>query len=133
MEKQDKLRTYLKELPREEPSDNFTFMVMNRVREEAVKSPAEYQPLINRQTWWKLITGLLLVFIGAAIFRTYFPGSEEAGIFQPLYQYDYSLFLRPFQMLSELMARVPLTFVTGLIAITALLFVDQLHGRFASR
>jgi hypothetical protein len=133
MRDQDKLRAYLKELPREEPSDNFTVMVMDRVRMEVATSPTAYQPLINRQSWWKILTGMLLFFIGAVIYRTYFPGNEQVGILQPLFQVDYSFLLRPFQLLSESMVRVPLTFVTGFIAVTALLLVDQLYSRFTSR
>ena len=53
MKEQDKLRDYFRELPREEPSENFTFMVMDRVRKERVKSPAIYQPIISRQYVYK--------------------------------------------------------------------------------
>ena len=130
---QDKLRTYLKELPREEPSDNFTSMVMDRVRMEAAKPTADYQPLINRQTWRILFIGIISIFIGAAIYRSYFPGNENPGLFKPLYQFDYSLFLKPFQLFSESIVRTPVAFVAGLAAVMALILIDHLYSRFASR
>ena len=132
MKHQDKLRTYLKELPREEPSDNFTAMVMDRVRMEAAKSPANYQPLINRQSWRILFSGIILIFIGAAIYHTYFPGNEQPDLFKPLYQIDYSIFLKPFQLMSESIVKMPVAFAGGLAAVTALFLIDHLYSRFAS-
>ena len=133
MKEQDKLRTFLKELPREEPSGNFTLMVMERVKKENVKSPVIYQPIIGRNLWWKLFTGLILIFVGAIILRTYFPGNEQAGLLQPLSQIDYSLFFKPFQSLSSLLVKMPLTYVIALVSVSALLLIDQLYNRFETR
>lgn len=133
MKEQDKLRTYLKELPREEPSGNFTFMVMERVKKESIKSPLIYQPIIGRNLWWKLFTGLILIFVGAIIFRTYFPGNEQAGLLQPLSQIDYASFFKPFRSFSTLVGKMPLTFVTTLVSVSALLLIDQLYNRFETR
>jgi len=134
MKEQDKLRAYLRELPREEPSGNFTFMVMDRVRKESAKPQAIYQPIISRQIWWKLFIGVLLLFVGAVIFRTYFPGNEQPGILtKPLYQLDYSLLLKPFQIISQSLVKMPFAFITALAAVTALLFIDLFYNRFVSR
>ena len=133
MKHQDKLRTYLKELPREEPSDNFTTMVMDRVRMEAAKPMADYQPLIYRPIWRILFTGIISFLIGAAIYRTYFPGNEQSGLFKSLYQIDYSIFLKPFQFLSESIVRMPFAFAAGLAAVMALILIDHLYSRFTSR
>lgn len=133
MKEQDKLRTYLRELPREEPSENFTFMVMDRVSKESARSKAIYQPIISLQLWWKLFIGILLLFVGAIIFRTYFPGNEQAGLLMPLSQIDYSLFFKPFQSFTASLIKMPLTFVTALVAVSALLLIDQFYNRFETR
>lgn len=133
MKEQDKFRTFLKELPREEPSGNFTLMVMERVKKENVKSSAIYQPIIGRNLWWKLFAGMVLIFVGATIFRTYFPGNEQAGLLQPLSQIDYSLFFKPFNSLSALLVKMPLTIVTALVSVSVLLLIDQLYNHFETR
>ena len=133
MKEQDKLRAYFRELPGEETSENFTFMVMDRVRKENARSQANYEPIISRQIGWKLFAGILLFFMAAVIFRTYFPGNEQPGILKPLYQLDYSSLLKPFQFISESLVKLPFTFVTTLVAVTALLFIDLFYNRFVSR
>ena len=67
MKKQDLLIAYLKELPREEPSGNFTQMVMSRVQLETIKSPVVYQPLISKEVWRKVIVVSGLLLLGAVI------------------------------------------------------------------
>lgn len=133
MKDQDKLRAYLKELPREEPSANFTLMVMERVKQERVKSPVIYQPIISRHLWGKLFIGMVMLFVGAIVFRTYFPGNEQAGLLKPLTQIDYSIFWKPLQTVSATVAKIPLTYLTALGAVSVLLLIDLFYNRIESR
>lgn len=133
MKEQDKLRSYFRELPREEPSENFTFMVMERVKMERVRTNAVYHPIISRQMWLRLLCGVILIFIGALVFRTYFPGNEQVGLLRPIFQFDYSLILKPLQVVSASLMKMPFSFVIALVAISLLLLVDQLYSRFVSR
>lgn len=133
MKEQDKLRSYFRELPREEPSENFTFMVMERVKMERVRTNAVYHPIISRQMWLRLLCGVILIFIGALVFRVYFPGNEQVGLLRPIFQFDYSLILKPLQVVSASLMKMPFSFVIALVAISLLLLVDQLYSRFVSR
>lgn len=133
MKKQDLLIAYLKELPREEPSGNFTQMVMSRVQLETIKSPVVYQPLISKEVWRKVIVLSGLLLVGAILLYIYLPGSADSTGYLSLPKVDYSFLLKPFAILSQALNKIPVTFVGVLVAICALLLVDQLHTRFASR
>ncbi|MEI6274605.1 MAG: hypothetical protein WCP08_01385 [Prolixibacteraceae bacterium] len=133
MKKQDNLREYMKELPREEPSADFTRLVMQRVRLEAVKSPVVYQPLINARSWRRIFFGMFLFFVGAILLRTFFPGNENPVLTHWIYQIDYSFLLKPFQLLSNALTCMSFQFVGGAAAITILLFADQLYSRMNER
>jgi hypothetical protein len=129
MKKQDTLRNFMKELPREEPSENFTSMVMNRVSLEPKKTPVVYQPLISRQGWRWIAFGVIFLGIGLAIFRNYFPGNEVPSVLQPLYSLDFSILLKPFSYIGQILSRLSPTVLAGMIAVSLLLFADQLHAR----
>ena len=133
MKKQDNLGDYMKELPREEPSINFTRIVMDRVRVEAKKAPVEYPPLISQQVWWKIFIGLTFLVISAIVYRTYFPGNETPTVLPAFYQVDLSIILKPFQLLSYALNNLSQTVVAGSLAISVLLLVDQLYSHLARR
>jgi hypothetical protein len=133
MKKQDNLRAYMKELPLEEPSADFTGMVMNRVRLEAIKSPVIYQPLISRQMWLKICIGLTLFILGAILLPTWFPGNETPALLQSFYRIDFSILLKPFLLLSNALNKLSLPFVGGILAVSLLLLADQLYTRFIAR
>jgi len=133
MKKQDNLRAYMKELPREEPSADFTGMVMNRVRLEAIKSSAIYQPLISRQMWLKIYIGLALFILGAVLLRTWFPGNETPALLQSLYRMDFSILLKPFLLLSNAINKLSLPFIGGILAVSLLLLGDHLYAKFIAR
>jgi hypothetical protein len=129
MKKQDTLKNFMKELPREEPSENFTSMVMNRVSLEPKKTPVVYQPLISRQGWRWIAFGVIFLGIGLAIFRNYFPGNEVPSVLQPLYSLDFSILLKPFNYIGQILNRLSPTVLAGMIAVSVLLFADQLVAR----
>jgi hypothetical protein len=133
MEMKDNLRAYLKELPQEEPSADFTAIVMNRVRLEAIKSSVIYQPLISRQMWLKICIGLALFILGAVLLRTWFPGNETPALLQSFYRIDFSIFLKPFLLLSNALNKMSLPFVGGILAVSLLLLGDQLYNKFIAR
>ena len=133
METKDNLRAYMKELPREEPSADFTAMVMTRVRLEAVKSSAIYQPLISRQMWLKIYIGLALFILGAVLLRTWFPGNESPALLQSFSQIDFSILLKPFLFLSNALNNMSLPFIGGILAVSLLLLGDQLYAKFFAR
>lgn len=133
MKKQDLLIAYLKELPREEPSGNFTQMVMNRVQLETIKSPVVYQSLISKEVWLKVIVVSGLLLLGAILLYFYLPGSTNSIGYLSLPKVDYSFLFKPFVVLSQALNKLSVTFVSVLMAISALLLVDQLYSRFANR
>jgi len=133
MKKQDNLRTYMKELPREEPSADFTGMVMNRVRLEAIKSPVIYQPLISRQMWLKIYLGLALFVLGAVLLLTWFPGKETPALLQSFYRIDFSILLKPFLLLSNALNKMSLPLIGGILAVSLLLLGDRLYAKFIAR
>lgn len=133
MKEQDNLRLFMKELPREEPSSDFTRLVMERVKLEAIKSTAVYQPLINRQAWWRIFFGIILFFGSAILLRTIFPGNESQALPPAVYQIDFAILLKPFQLLSNAVNGLSMNFFLGLAAISLLLFADQLYTRITDR
>jgi hypothetical protein len=133
MEMKDNLSAYLKELPQEEPSADFTRMVMENVRLETIKSPAIYQPLISRKMWTKIFIGMVLVLIGTVLLRTWFPGNETLALIPSGYRIDFSFLLKPLLALSDGLNKIPLTFAGGALAFSLLLLVDQLYIKFKVR
>ncbi len=133
MKKQDRLGDYMKELPREEPSVNFTKTVMARVRVETKKAPVEYPPLISQQVWWKIFIGLAFLVISAIVYRTYFPGNETPTVLSAFYQIDFSIILKPFQLLSHALSNLSQTVVAGSLAISVLLLIDLLYSHLIRR
>jgi hypothetical protein len=133
MKKQDNLSSYMKDLKFEEPSADFTRLVMERVRLEAIKSPAVYQPLINRQLWWKIFFGTVLFCLGAILLHTFFPGNDNPALTPSFYQIDSSFLLKPFQVLSTALNSISTQFFMGAGAISLLLFADQLYTRLTDR
>lgn len=64
MKKEDKyIRQWIKEVPREEPSPNFTANIMSQIK--PLSAPA-YQPLISKKMWSIIILSFLLlaIFLG---------------------------------------------------------------------
>lgn len=133
MKKQDPLIAYLKELPREEPSGNFTQMVMNRVQLETIKSPVVYQPLISKEMWKKVIFVSGLLLLGAILLYFYLPASTNSIGYLTLPKVDYSILFKPFLVLTQALNKLSITFFGILMAISSLLLVDQLYSRFANR
>ena len=131
MEKQDNLRRFMKELPGEGPSENFTKMVMDRVNLERKNTPVVYLPLISRQGWWKITLGIIFLVIGVAVVWSYFPGNEAPSLLQPLYSLDFSSLLKPFNFIAQVLNRLSPALLAGLITIAVLLFIDQLATRMA--
>lgn len=133
MEKQDNLFEYMKELPIEEPSDRFARLVMDRVRAEAIKKPALYQPLISKKAWLLISIGTVLLLICTALLRIYFPGNDYQGWVQTFFQLDFSIITKPFVVLSKAMNNLSITVLAGFLAISMLLLIDQLFFRYGNR
>lgn len=133
MEKQDNLGKFMKELPREAPSVNFTQMVMERVSVGVEKSPVAFQPLISRQGWRKIALLTILVGIGLVIFRNYFPGSEGTSLLPSAFSLDPSVLLKPFASFVQLLGRISPAVLFGLISISTLVMVDKLISVYARR
>jgi hypothetical protein len=133
MEKQDNLFEYMKELPIEEPSDRFTRLVMDRVRAEAIKKSASYQPLISKKVWLQISIGTIMLLLCTALLRVYFPGNDSPGWLQTFFQIDFSIVTKPFVVLSKAMSNLSITVLAGSIAISMLLLIDQLFFRYGNR
>jgi len=133
MKNQDNLGKFLKELPIERPSDNFTRLVMDRVMLERKESPVAYQPIIARRIWLKFSVAILLVIVGSILLRSYFPANDQSTIFQSLSQIDLSFVNKPFHLISNAMKTLSPTFVTGLAAISLLILIDQVYSSFVKR
>jgi vacuolar-type H+-ATPase subunit I/STV1 len=123
----------VKKIGLEEPSADFTGIVMNRVRLEAIKSSAIYQPLISRQMWLKIYIGLALFILGAVLLRSWFPGNETPALVQSFYRIDFSILLKPFLLLSNALNKLTLPFIGGILAVSLLLLSDQLYAKFIAR
>ena len=133
MENIDKLRIFLKELPQEEPSADFTRLVMGKISVEKQKVNVKYKPLISSQLWWKVYAGIAL---SLAVLLVYFindPSQQVSGEFSILAKADLTFLMRPFILLSEAMNKLTFTSFAIVMSLGALLLIDQLVTRFASR
>ncbi len=130
MKTKDNLRTFLKELPIEAPSENFTRLVMERVRREAIKSPVAYTPLISNKMWWKIISGAIVLALSMLLFVEFFPVKESPVTVFSLPSIDVSFLLKPFEALTKFLGNLSFTYLTVAVSVCLLLAVDQLYGRF---
>lgn len=133
MKTQDNLRAYMKELPKDEPSADFTKMVMNRVRLEAIKSPILYPPLISRKMWLNIFGVALLFVAGVVMLRSWFPSNDTPAIFSSINKVDFSFLLHPFQLLSDSLNKLSLAVVGGILVISLLVIADQFHAKYSGR
>lgn len=133
MRTQDNLGKYMKELPKEVPSPEFTSKVMGRVLAAAKKSPVVYHPLISRQMWMRISVGTILMFAGIALLRTYYPGNENPAGWQSLYRFDLSVVFAPFLKIFREARTLSVTFAGGLMAFSLLLLADRIYSRHPHR
>ena len=131
MTTKDNLHTFLKELPIEAPSENFTRLVMERVRLESVKSPVVYTPLISTKGWLKIISGSIIILVVMLLLYEFFPGKESSGVVLSLSSADFSFLLKPLEVLSKFLSGLSFTYVAVAVSVCLLLVVDQLYGRLA--
>lgn len=129
MRTKDQLGKYMKELPKEEPSFEFTSKVMDRVLAEAKYAPSSYHPLISRQMWLKILLGTILIVAGVALLHTYFPGNENPAGWQSLYRFDLSVVFEPVLKVFRVARNLPVTFAGGLMAFSLLLLADRIYSR----
>ena len=79
-ENDEQLRNWMKELPLDKPSPDFTNKVMGRI--QAKSATTKYTPLISKRSWY--IIGL--IFLGASIWLYFNPSTqlfanEQASLF----------------------------------------------------
>ena len=125
----DYLGKYMKELPEAEPSSDFTNRVMDRVMAEAKTTTEVYHPLISRQMWMRISVGMILLFIGIALLRTYFPGNENPAGWQSFYRFDLSVAVGPLLNIFREARNFSVTFAGGLMAFSLLLLADRIYSR----
>lgn len=133
MKKRDNLRAYMKEIQGEQPSDDFTTLVMERVRVETIKSTSIYEPLIDRQAWLKIFFGIIFFVGSTSLLCSFYPGNEGHALTPFGYQIDFVKLFKPFQLLSNALNGLSMNFFLGMAAISLLLFADQLYARFSDR
>ena len=129
MKKPDLLKEYIRELPREEPSVNFTEMVMGRVNVETLKFPVAYQPLIGSKGWRNIIFLLTGVLLGSIVLYFYFPTNQSASGLFLLPKIDYSIFIKPFVLFSQSLNKLSFSLSAVVMAVSTLLIIDQIHSR----
>lgn len=135
MEKQDNLYLYMKELPGDSPSSDFTRSVMDRIAKENVATPVVYKPLISKAMWIFLICSSVVVFLISTFLRTIFPGQAAPSRLNPFYQIDFSFMVKPLQSLMSLFSHFSFPLLSGLVVMTLFLFLfaDHLYLRISRR
>ncbi len=134
MNQRDHLKYWIKELPQEQPSPDFSIKVMERVMTEWSHNPTKYQPIINRKGWFlialiTLISTALLLFLhnSASI------GLELVGKTKNSYVIDATKFFTPINHLFTSLTKISPTVAIGIFAILALWFLDQLFSKTVRR
>ena len=102
MSQKDIMKEWLKELPSEQPSPDFTVKVMQRVMSEWTLNPIKYQPIISRKSWWiiALITILLTSFL-FLIHPSISAGAASSTPSNTIYGFNLSQIFAPISHLFE--------------------------------
>jgi hypothetical protein len=133
MENKERLIGYLKELPMEKPSDDFTLQLMNRVRLEPVYTKMVYVPLIGRQVWWSIFIGFALVFLSTLFYFSFLPADSAMNGWIIFEKFDFTLITRPFELFSQALSKMSFTYIIIVAAIAVLLLMDQLYTLYTDR
>lgn len=127
MSQKDLMKDWLKELPSEQPSPDFTVKVMQRVMSEWTLNPIKYQPIISKKGWWTL--GLITILLTSFLFMLHSSlpsGPETVAQSKSLYGLDLAQLLNPISQLFEKLNNISPAVAIGALAIIALWFFDQL-------
>jgi hypothetical protein len=127
MSQKDLMKEWLKELPSEEPSPDFTVKVMQRVMTEWTLNPIKYQPIISKKGWWTM--GFVAILLTSFLFLLHSSlpaGSENAEQSKSLYGIDLVQLITPISQLFEKLTTISPAVAIGALAIIALWFFDQI-------
>lgn len=133
MKEKDKLKDWLRELPAEQPSPDFTRKVMEQIMTEWRLNPVKYQPIISKKGWWTI--GGMALLLTSILFMLHSTVSEatEVASQESILGIDLANLINPvshyFGKLSEISPAVAI----GVLAIIALWFFDQLFIRTVRR
>ncbi len=132
MNQKDILKEWIKELPAEKPSPDFTVKVMQRVMSEWTLNPIKYQPIISKKGWWSigiiaLITTTLLLMIHASL-----PAEADSAV-KSVYGFDLTQLFTPISHIFEKLTNLSPAVAIGAVAIIALWFFDQLIVKTVKR
>ena len=134
MSQKDIMKEWLKELPSEQPSPDFTVKVMQRVMSEWTLNPIKYQPIISRKGWWIIgITAIALTSILFLLHPALPAGAASASPSNTFYGFDLSKFLAPVSRVFEKLNNISPAVAIGALAIIALWFFDQLFVKTVKR
>jgi len=134
MSQKDIMKEWLKELPSEQPSPDFTVKVMQRVMSEWTLNPVKYQPIISRKGWWVIgFTAIALTSILFLLHPTLPAGAASASPSNVFYGFDLSKFLAPVSHIFEKLNNISPAVAIGALAIIALWFFDQLFVKTVKR
>lgn len=134
MSQKDIMKEWLKELPSEQPSPDFTVKVMQRVMTEWTLNPIKYQPIISRKSWW--IIGSIAIMLTSFLFMIHPSLTSGAASVTPsntIYGLDLSQIFAPVSHLFEKLNNISPAVAIGVLAIVALWFFDQLFVKTIKR
>ena len=123
----DKLKRMLQQLTIEQPADDFTDKLMQRLHKAKSPEPVDIKP----KQWVIIISAILLSFIGIVIVIFHFAGIDLKSIFSfeiKLPAIDFSSFSKIFNDLTTALGQAGYAIYTGVIAIV-LLTIDMLIRR----
>ena len=131
MSQKDLMKDWIKELPPEQPSPDFTVKVMQRVMSEWTLNPIKYQPIISRKGWWSLSFIAIMMTSILFVLHSSISGSESAAASKSVYGLDLSHLVTPVSHLFERLNNISPAVAIGALAIIALWFFDQLFVKTA--
>jgi len=134
MSQKDLLKEWLKELPSEQPSPDFTVKIMKRVMTEWTLNPIKYQPIIGKKGWWTMgFIAFLLTSILFMLHSTLPSGTEVTTQSKSIYGIDLAQLFAPVSQLFEKLNNISPAVAIGALAIIALWFFDQLFVKTVRR
>lgn len=134
MSQKDLMKDWLKELPSEQPSPDFTVKVMQRVMSEWTLNPIKYQPIISKKGWWTM--GFIAFLLTSILFLLHssLPASVEVATqYKSFYGIDLAQLFDPVSQFFEKLNNISPAVAIGTLAIIALWFFDQLFVKTVKR
>jgi len=120
-------KKYIKEIPVESPSTNFTANLMNTISQLQTEKKIEYKPLISKKGWFLVISAVI------AIVLLPFKKSEEGLFTLPEINFSFIEKLNFSGVVDHVNVSLPTVYLAILFSVLVFIQIFYLKGYFEER